>query len=126
MRPELMQTLSQGAIALGIVITAVGGWGAYYFGNKVQDAKDVQAQDSEGQLHAQVRELVEGNRRLEQRLEPFVELAQKAHPSIERDAALGRLLREFESGTAKSGIRGERRTRQARRCSIRTHRGVEV
>jgi hypothetical protein len=39
MNPNIMQTLCQVAVAIGLVITALGGFGAYYYGTKVEKLK---------------------------------------------------------------------------------------
>jgi len=64
MSPETLQTLSQVAVVIGIVLTGLSGFGAYYYGRVAQDAKDSAAVEREGSLRANVDKLVAGNETL--------------------------------------------------------------
>lgn len=42
MKPEILQTLSQIAILLGVLISGFGTYGSYYFGKKVEQKKEIE------------------------------------------------------------------------------------
>ncbi|CAK3987949.1 hypothetical protein [Vibrio crassostreae] len=44
MKPEYLQTFFQGLIFFGAIVSAIGGWGANYFGNKAADISSKKAQ----------------------------------------------------------------------------------
>lgn len=86
---ESLQTWSQIVALGGFVLTALGGFGSYYFGQKADTARD---QDFRTRLDR----LSEDGKALAGRLEPFYELARKASPGLDQDAALARLRNEIE------------------------------
>lgn len=86
---ESFQTWSQIVALGGLVLTALGGFGSYYFG---QIADTERAQDFRTRLDR----LSEDGKALAGRLEPFYELAQKASPGLDQDAALAHLRNEIE------------------------------
>ena len=43
MRPEILQSLSQLVVAIGLILAAVGGYGHFYFGKKVEQKKEIVA-----------------------------------------------------------------------------------
>lgn len=86
---EALQTLSQIIALVGLLATAVGGFGSYYFGHKADEAR---AEDFRTRLDG----LSEDGKALAGRLEPFYELARAASPGLDQDAALARLREEIE------------------------------
>ena len=82
MNVETLQTLSQIFILLGIVATAAGGFGSYYFGKKAELGRRAELQTS--------------LRSLEEKLEPFVDLARQARPDADQDTALAGLREDIE------------------------------
>jgi hypothetical protein len=58
--------------------------------------KDEQVQKRETSLNEKIDGLVQGNEKLQEKLKPFENLANKMYPGIETDAALGRLSREIQ------------------------------
>ena len=79
---ETMQTTSQVVIVVGILATAAGGFGSYYFGTKAETARRAELQTS---LFS-----------LESKLAPFVELAREARPDADQEAALAGLREDIE------------------------------
>lgn len=111
MKPEFLQTLSQLGILCGIVLTALGGYGAYHFGKKVDRVKEAESDArkevlleqigglSQGNtdMRNEIKRLVDTNQTLQQQLAPFREIATTLYPQISMDAALGRLVREVDN-----------------------------
>ena len=79
---ETLQTTSQIVIVLGILSTAAGGFGSYYFGKKAELARRAELQASLLSLEA--------------KLVPFAELARQARPDADQDAALAGLREDIE------------------------------
>ena len=86
---ESLQTWSQIIAVAGLIVTALGGFGSYYFGQKANTARD---QDFRTRLDR----LSEDGKALADRLRPFHDLAQAATPDLDQDAALARLREEIE------------------------------
>ena len=86
---ESLQTLSQIVALVGLLATGLGGFGSYYFGQKVDDAR---AEEFRTRLDG----LLADGKALGARLEPFYELARAASPGLDQDAALARLREEIE------------------------------
>ena len=84
-----LQAWSQAVIALGLVLAALGGFGSYYYGKKAGDNKALQ-------LRTKVDELLVRSQTLEEKLEPFQQLAKTARPDLDQDAALDSLRQEIE------------------------------
>ena len=89
MNAESLQTMFQVMVVIGITLTALGGFGSYHFGKKSGDARAREFQQS-------VDELLTRSQTLEDKLEPFHELAQTARPDLDQDAALDSLRQEIE------------------------------
>jgi hypothetical protein len=74
MSPQLLQTLSQIAIAAGLLLAAVGGYGAYHFGKKVDDIRDQVTDTKQDAIHSDVGLVLKGNESLQKSLEPLSSL----------------------------------------------------
>ena len=86
---ESLQSWSQIVAFVGFVLAALGGLGAFYFGQKTDAARD---QD----FRIRLDRLSEDGKALATRLEPFYELAQAASPGLDQDEALARLQEEIK------------------------------
>lgn len=75
----------------------MGGIGAHIGNNKVQQTKEVLAEKKEKELSGKIGELLEGNEKLNSKIEPFEDLAHKLYPAIERAEALDKLRTDFEN-----------------------------
>ena len=84
-----LQTWSQIAIVIGILVTALGGFGSYYFGKKAADVR-------EQERRTNFKELLTRSQTLEEKLKPFQELALTARPNLDQDAALDSLRQDIE------------------------------
>ena len=74
---ELWQTLSNIGMTIGLILSALGGLGSYYFGKKSDNSKEVQ-------LNSQISILVQGNEVLSQKLTPFEKMAERIYPALEK------------------------------------------
>jgi len=90
------QYWSQILILMGTVLLALGGFGSWYFGKLVQDAKDVESRAREEQLHTRIDELMGQSKSLETQLEPFRDLAKREFPNLDTEEALGELRGEID------------------------------
>ena len=86
MNVETLQTTSQAVIVLGILFTAFGGFGSYYFGKKAEEERRAELGTS---FETEVSDL-------QTTLEPFLELARQARPEVDRQAALAGLRADIE------------------------------
>ena len=86
MSAEGLQTLSQWVIAIGFVMAALGGLGYHHFGKKAEKARSLVFQS----------ELLTRSDVLEEKLEPFLELARTAHPDLDQEEALESLRQDIE------------------------------
>jgi len=102
MSAQLLQTLSQIAIAVGVIFTAFGGFGAYYFGKAVDREKEQETAKNEAALRGNVDKLLDGNVVLQKKLEPFEKLAQQLHPAQGNDEALESLKRDLQHLTERA------------------------
>ena len=89
MSAENLQMVFQVMVVIGISLTALSGFGSYHFGKEAQDARA-------RELRTSVDELLIRSQTLEEKLEPFQELARTARPDLDQDAALDSLRREIE------------------------------
>lgn len=96
MKPELFQNISNIIICIGIVLTALGSYGSYYFGNASDSAKDKRNEAQTSKLNKQIEELLEGNQTLRVEIEPFKEYAKKLFPSESENVALQKLRKEID------------------------------
>jgi hypothetical protein len=96
MRPELYQNISNILIMIGIVITAVGGYGSYYFGKKGDEQKDELNQRNTIELNTKIENLISGNDTLIKELQPFKEFAKSLYPNENEDKALDKLKTDFD------------------------------
>ncbi len=79
---ETLQTWSQIVIVGGLLATAAGGFGSYYFGKKAEAGRRAEDQASLRDIRAQ--------------LEPFEELAREVRPDADQEAALAGLREDIE------------------------------
>jgi hypothetical protein len=87
---------------VGSAIVGVGGFGVWYFGRKVDEARDAKSEIDRRQLSEQLsdlqvgnRSLVDGNQALLKRLEPFERLARERFPAAPPEEAMEKLRREL-------------------------------
>jgi len=80
---ETIQTLCQVTIFLGIVLTALAGFGNYWFGGKISAGKEKLHREDMDKLHSQ--------------LQPFADIAVSAYPGVETKEALEQLAKEIET-----------------------------
>jgi hypothetical protein len=96
MKPELFQNISNILILLGVIITALGGYGSYYFGYKADEEKDKLNQENTFMLNEKVEILLKGNDTLRKDLEPFKEYAKKVYPKENEQTALDNLKQDLD------------------------------
>lgn len=89
MTSSLLQTVSQIVVFVGAIVTALGILGSYYFGKRTEEARQAETQDNFDRILMQ-------NQGLNERLTPFLQLAQAARPDLDQDAALASLRVEIE------------------------------
>lgn len=90
MNPNTLQTISQIVIATGIVLTALGGFGSYYFGKIKDSIKDEQAQIEIDQAKNERKEIVDI-------LEPFTKIATQKYPNETDSNALTKLATDISN-----------------------------
>jgi tetratricopeptide (TPR) repeat protein len=103
MNPSTLQTISQIGVVVGIILTGLGGFGAYYYGKVLDEQKDKAGSTKEQQLRADISKLLTGNELLQGRLEPFEKLAKQLHPSLDQEDALGKLHEELAHLDQRTG-----------------------
>lgn len=91
MSPQALQTGSQIAILVGIVVTGVGGYGAYHFGKVIEGQRESDEEKRETKLRSDIDRLLSINESLQQTIEPFEVLARELHPTLSPDEALDKL-----------------------------------
>lgn len=91
---ETLQNFSNIAIALGIFLTAFGGYGSYYFGKRIERQKDADSQAKEVKLTKQIDGLSTSAKALEARLGPFEKLAETLYPNMQIEAAMEKLRQD--------------------------------
>ena len=106
---ETLQTWSQIFILVGILLTGLGGFGAYHYGKKIETQKDGQNSVKEKELNSKIENLIDGNNilvksndDLKKQLKPFEVLIDKFYPNQEKDKAIENLTREMENLKSKS------------------------
>ncbi|MBK9168924.1 MAG: hypothetical protein IPM24_15845 [Bryobacterales bacterium] len=104
MDPGFLKTASNVVLAVGIVLTAIGTFGAYYFSSQIEASRDAAEvarrkddQIARDQLNEQVGRLVAGNDELRERLTPFEALARERYPGLDEPEALERLQNELST-----------------------------
>jgi len=102
MSPQTLQTVSQIAIVVGVILTGLGGFGAFHYGRRIDQQKEQEASAREDALKADIGKLLTGNASLERRLEPFESLAKQLHPNVASDEALALLQRELDAVSKKA------------------------
>lgn len=94
---ENLQVVSQVAILAGVIITALGGYGSYHYGSKIQERKDLASSKTEEELGTKIQQLLDGNNTLQEQLKPFEELAAQIHPTLQGQEALSQLRKDLGS-----------------------------
>ena len=95
MKPELSLHLSHIAIFFGVLLTGLGGFGSYYFGQKISSEEKQKSQSDQNRLEGKVSELLDGNEVLKEKLAPFEEIAKKIHPTLDLNIALRKLESDY-------------------------------
>ena len=84
-----LQTWSHIGVFVGIVVIGGGGFAAFHFGSQAEILRQQPLRDS-------VSKLLTRSEALENKLEPFLELAHNTRPDLDQDAALNNLRQEIE------------------------------
>jgi len=79
---------------VGIFLTALGGYGSYYYGKCIEREKDADAHTKEVQLTTQIEGLSTSAKALEARLGPFEKLATTLYPNMQIEAAMEKLRQD--------------------------------
>lgn len=108
MRPEILQNISNIVIVVGIILTALGGYGAYYFGNKSDIEKDRQTQVDKDSLNLKIETLLDGNESLIKDIEPFKEYAKRLYPNESEQKALDNFKNDLDK--LKQDVKKEKET----------------
>lgn len=108
MRPEILQNISNIVIVVGIILTALGGYGAYYFGNKADIEKDRQTQVDKDSLNLKIETLLDGNESLIKDIEPFKEYAKRLYPNESDQKALDNFKNDLDK--LKQDVKKEKET----------------
>ena len=101
---EFWKTASNVLLTVGIVLSAAGTFGAYYFSNKLDQERGVaetrrQAEEDAARrtLNEQITQLLRGNDELRNSLTPFERLAEARYPALGQGEALNKLRAEIAS-----------------------------
>ncbi len=97
MKYEFYQNLSNLFILIGVLLTALGGYGSYHFGKKSDKQKENSNEVVSQQLTGKVDSLLKGNSELKEQLLPFQEFAKNLYPSETNEKALKKLQEELQS-----------------------------
>ena len=79
--------------ASGVILGSIGAW---HYGRKLDQQKDIASVHREENLQATIDELAQGSRALQDKLDPFLELASSRYPDLALEAALRRLQGDLE------------------------------
>lgn len=96
MKYEIMQGISQIIVVIGIILTGIGGFGAYYYGKKTDNVKETQNIIKEKELNSKIDTLVVSNQILNEQLKPIDELIKKYYPDEDKREAIERITSEIE------------------------------
>jgi len=91
---SMLQTWCQVSLVVFAVLAALAGFLSNHFGKKA-------ATNNEKKLHSKIDDLLEGNKNLQQQLEPFIQSASQKYPGIALDEALEKLKEDLEKIKAK-------------------------
>lgn len=94
MQYETLQNLANIAISLGILLSAIGGYGSYYYGKIIEKEKGEVAKITEVKLNNEIERLSTSAEKLEKRLIPFEKTAQTLYPNLQLEAALDKLIND--------------------------------
>ncbi len=87
--------------ASGGIAVAIGKFSVSHFEKIISTQKDVVTQKYENQMTEKIDSLLEGNKSLQEKIQPFEEFAKKKYPGIEIDAALDQLSQEMQRSEQK-------------------------
>lgn len=96
MKPEIFQNISNILILVGVILTAIGGYGSYYFGKRGDEEKDELNQKNTTELNIKIENLLHGNDSLRKDLEPFKDFAKKMYPTENEQKALNNLKDDLD------------------------------
>lgn len=96
MKAETIQYIFNVLIFAGVLLTAVGGLGAYHFGKKSEEIKEDSLKTQTETFSGQIGNLVEVNSKLNDQLEPFLEYARKLYPNESDSTALDKLRKSID------------------------------
>ena len=88
--PSSLQNISQLLILIGIIATALGGFGSYYFGKKSDATREKEAQ-------TELSEAKQERKELKDMLEPFITYAQEKYPNEADSSALSMLADDIKN-----------------------------
>ena len=93
---NLYQTISAIIIFVGILLTGLGGFGRYYFSNKLESQKYSLVVKKETGLNLKIDALLKGNELLRENIKPFEALAKSKYPNDDINTALDKLSEEIK------------------------------
>ena len=108
MRPEILQNISNIVTLVGILLTALGGYGAYFFGNKADIEKDKLTLRDKDSLNFKIETLLDGNKSLIKDIEPFKEYAKRLYPNETDQRALDNFKNDLDN--LKQEVKKEKET----------------
>jgi hypothetical protein len=88
---ETLISFSNVAILTGVILSGVGGFGAYYFGKKLEKEKDKETEVSERELKGTIDQLSNDARALKEQMKPFEQIAKTLYPNMQLEAAMAKL-----------------------------------
>ncbi|MCB0325214.1 MAG: hypothetical protein KDD69_16640, partial [Bdellovibrionales bacterium] len=95
--PESLVWICQIVIGLGGILVIAGSYGAYHFGNKADEKKELVAELKQNELNNKIASLLAGNSELKDQLKPFEQIAERIYPSVKRDDALKKLAEDVDN-----------------------------
>jgi hypothetical protein len=103
MKPEMFQNISNVLILIGVILTALGGYGSYHFGKKNdkirEDTTAKQTVNFNEKIDSLIKgnqELKQGNKELNQQLLPFIAYARSLYPNDSDSTALEKLRKDID------------------------------
>lgn len=96
MNSESFQHVSNILILIGVLLTALGGYGSYYFGKKSDKVKDTRVEQNYSVQNEKIDSLLKGNEELKNQLSPFLVQARKLFPNEPDSTALEKLKQQIQ------------------------------